>query len=196
MNIVVMLYEPSGVVSEGIKHIISQATSKIEIIEVSRIKKIYASGAEATPHLIVADTSMFRSEEDIAKLRQKHPEAYIIGLQTAMDISQIANFLDDTISIIEPLKVVNSKIKDIIKQVKHRVGNDSEDSKESMTRMERIMLREITRGLSVKEIAQKLGLSINTVNTHKRNISNKLQIHTNAGLAIYAISNKLVDLEE
>ena len=31
--------------------------------------------------------------------------------------------------------------------------------------------------------------------THRRNISNKLQIHTSVGLAIYAIANNLVDLQ-
>lgn len=50
--------------------------------------------------------------------------------------------------------------------------------------------------MSNKEIADKLFLSVHTVATHRRNISNKLQIHTAVGLTIYAISNKLVNIEE
>ena len=47
-----------------------------------------------------------------------------------------------------------------------------------------------------KEIANYLFLSVHTVTTHRRNISNKLQIHTTAGLIIYAIANKLVDIND
>ena len=50
--------------------------------------------------------------------------------------------------------------------------------------------------LSNKEIAEKLFLSIHTVITHRRNISKKLQIHSAAGLTIYAIVNKLVALSD
>lgn len=54
----------------------------------------------------------------------------------------------------------------------------------------------ITKGMSNKEIANTLHLSVHTVTTHRRNISNKLQIHTTAGLVIYAIANKLVNIKD
>ena len=54
----------------------------------------------------------------------------------------------------------------------------------------------ITKGMNNKEIADYLFLSVHTVTTHRRNISNKLQIHTTAGLIIYAIANKLVNIED
>jgi regulator of cell morphogenesis and NO signaling len=54
----------------------------------------------------------------------------------------------------------------------------------------------ITKGMNNKEIADYLFLSVHTVTTHRRNISNKLQIHTTAGLIIYAIANKLVDIND
>ena len=47
-----------------------------------------------------------------------------------------------------------------------------------------------------KEIASKVCLSIHTVITHRRNIVRKLQIHSPAGLTIYAIVNKLVELDD
>ena len=52
----------------------------------------------------------------------------------------------------------------------------------------------VAKGMSNKEIADALCLSVNTVTTHRRNISAKLQIHSPAGLAIYAVVNKLVDI--
>jgi regulator of cell morphogenesis and NO signaling len=60
--------------------------------------------------------------------------------------------------------------------------------------------REIVRcavcGMTNKEIAEKLYISINTVLTHRKNISRKLNIHSVSGLTIYAIVNKLVRLDE
>lgn len=54
----------------------------------------------------------------------------------------------------------------------------------------------VAKGMNNKEIADYLFLSVHTVTTHRRNISNKLQIHTTAGLIIYAIANKLVNIED
>ena len=54
----------------------------------------------------------------------------------------------------------------------------------------------IAKGMSNKEVADALNLSVHTVTTHRRNISSKLQIHSPAGITIYAIVNKLLDLHE
>ncbi len=54
----------------------------------------------------------------------------------------------------------------------------------------------VAKGLSNKDIADKLFLSVNTVTTHRRNIARKLNIHSAAGIAIYCVVNKLVSLEE
>ncbi len=54
----------------------------------------------------------------------------------------------------------------------------------------------ITKGMNNKKIADYLFLSVHTVTTHRRNIFNKLQIHTTAELIIYAIANKLINIED
>ena len=47
-----------------------------------------------------------------------------------------------------------------------------------------------------KHIADHLGISAHPVIPHRRNIVSKLQIHSSAGLTIYAIVNKLVELSD
>ena len=65
-----------------------------------------------------------------------------------------------------------------------------------MSQHEREIVACLVKGMTNKEIADQLFLSIHTVNTHRRNIARKLEIHSVAGLTIYAIVNKLVELSE
>lgn len=54
----------------------------------------------------------------------------------------------------------------------------------------------VAKGMSNKEIADALFLSVHTVATHRKNISAKLEIHSTAGLTIFAILNHLVELKD
>lgn len=70
------------------------------------------------------------------------------------------------------------------------------DKLEILSQREKDIIICVTKGMNNKEIADYLFLSVHTVTTHRRNISNKLQIHTTAGLIIYAIANELVNIED
>lgn len=85
-------------------------------------------------------------------------------------------------------------------QILYTDETDSEsiekDKLEVLSDREKDIIICVAKGMNNKEIAEYLYLSVHTVTTHRRNISNKLQIHTTAGLIIYAIANKLVNIEE
>ncbi|RLV60093.1 DNA-binding response regulator [Parashewanella curva] len=63
----------------------------------------------------------------------------------------------------------------------------SGEQKAILTRREQLVLRLISQGLSNKRIAQELNVSVRTIETHKRNIKQKLDIETTIGLVRYAI---------
>ena len=65
---------------------------------------------------------------------------------------------------------------------------------EELSEREKDVLVQVVRGLSNKEIADVLCISTHTVSSHRKNIARKLNIHSTAGLTIYAIVNKLVDI--
>ena len=67
-------------------------------------------------------------------------------------------------------------------------------STETLSDREKDVIVSLVQGMTNKEIADHLCISINTVITHRRNIARKLQIHSPAGLTIYAIVNNLVDI--
>jgi regulator of cell morphogenesis and NO signaling len=67
---------------------------------------------------------------------------------------------------------------------------------ENLTDREIEVLTCVVKGLTNKEIASQLFLSTHTIISHRRNITRKLEIHSTAGLTIYAIVNKLISIED
>ena len=65
---------------------------------------------------------------------------------------------------------------------------------DALSDREKDVIVALVQGMANKEIADHLCISVNTVITHRRNIARKLQIHSPAGLTIYAIVNELVDI--
>ena len=70
----------------------------------------------------------------------------------------------------------------------------NKETAEPLSDREKDVIISLVQGMSNKEIADHLFISVNTVITHRRNIARKLQIHSSAGLTIYAIVNGLVDI--
>ena len=58
------------------------------------------------------------------------------------------------------------------------------------------ILRLIVRGKSTREIAQGLGLSIKTVETHRSQIMKRLQIYDVAGLVLFAVREQIISLDD
>jgi regulator of cell morphogenesis and NO signaling len=65
---------------------------------------------------------------------------------------------------------------------------------DALSDREKDVIVALVQGMANKEIADHLCISVNTVITHRRNIARKLQIHSPAGLTIYAIVNGLIDI--
>ena len=87
-----------------------------------------------------------------------------------------------------------TKQSDVTKNISSMVFKGGQDSGEALSDRERDVIIGVVQGMQNKEIADHLCISINTVITHRRNIARKLQIHSAAGLTIYAIVNGLVDI--
>lgn len=76
------------------------------------------------------------------------------------------------------------------------IEQQTEKKNDALSAREKEIIACIAKGMSNKEIAEELNLSVHTVTTHRRNLSAKLQIHSPAGLTIYAIVNKLINLQD
>ena len=78
--------------------------------------------------------------------------------------------------------------------VSAKISKMISQNNEMLSDREKDVIVSLVQGMTNKEIADHLCISINTVITHRRNIARKLQIHSPAGLTIYAIVNNLVDI--
>jgi regulator of cell morphogenesis and NO signaling len=87
-----------------------------------------------------------------------------------------------------------AKQEDVSKNITAMVFKGGQDNSEALSDREKDVIVGVVQGLLNKEIAERLCISVNTVITHRRNIARKLQIHSPAGLTIYAIVNGLVDI--
>ncbi len=99
--------------------------------------------------------------------------------------------------LVEALDVRNAERKlkqnDVSAKISSMI-NQTPMSDEQLSDREKDVIVALVQGMTNKEIADHLFISINTVITHRRNIARKLQIHSPAGLTIYAIVNNLVDI--
>ena len=116
--------------------------------------------------------------------------------------SKLHDVLDDLCNIEEDL-TIHCMVEDnifvpAVKKLKNTntQGHNTSTADIQLSDREKDIAVCVAKGLSNKEIANKLFLSINTVTTHRRNIAKKLNIHSPAGITIYCIVNKLVTPEE
>lgn len=81
----------------------------------------------------------------------------------------------------------------MLKEVLHKSNSTKyQHHTPALTARERDVLRAIANGLTAKEIANELNISVNTVLTHRKSISAKLGIRSVSGLSLYAVMNGLI----
>ena len=107
-----------------------------------------------------------------------------------MDANQLKDY-DEQINLFDDVEKLTRKISSLM-----NVDEEDENEQDALSQREKEIIGCVVRGMTNKEIAEKLFISVHTVITHRRNITRKLQIHSAAGLTIYAIVNKLVELGE
>ncbi|MDN4753693.1 LuxR C-terminal-related transcriptional regulator [Porphyromonadaceae bacterium W3.11] len=89
------------------------------------------------------------------------------------------------------------KLQDKLKEIldENRKGLKKNNDKGLSLREEEV-LKEVARGMTNKEIADRLNISMNTVMSHRKNITSKLNIKTVSGLTFYALINGLITGDE
>ena len=151
-----------------------------------------------TPDILIVNPS-FNHHFNVGVFKEKYPDIKCLALLCSfMDQSMLSKY-DDSFFVFDLIEIIASKIETLLKTEMEEdvISNEEEGSnQETLSSREKEIVVCVVKGMTNKEIADALYLSIHTVITHRRNITRKLQIHSPAGLTIYAIVSKLVDIKD
>lgn len=128
----------------------------------------------------------FISQRDTAKF---------VALSYGTTDESLLKDYDEVLRITDTPQQLSEIFDRLISPEENTIVNNTTES-QALTPREKEIVVCVVKGMTNKEIAQTLFLSTHTVITHRRNITKKLQIHSSSGLTIYAIMNKLVELNE
>lgn len=128
-------------------------------------------------------------------LRNNKLTATLYGIYNNEEWLRLHALVEDDI-FAPAIRKLEARLKqdNVSKNISSMVFKKGTDADETLSEREKEVIVSLVQGMSNKEIAEHLFISVNTVITHRRNIARKLQIHSSAGLTIYAIINGLVDI--
>lgn len=142
---------------------------------------------------------VFRRHHDQIEERLRELKNIIIKYYPTGSTNELNGVLFDIFTCEQELASHNAVENEIfIPAVEQLASADEVQTKrqETLSAREKEIIVCVVKGMANKQIADALCISTHTVITHRRNIAAKLQIHSAAGLTIYAIVNKLVELSE
>ena len=151
------------------------------------------NGLEATirvvkehPHVKVIILSMHANEEYVLQSLSAGARGYLLKDSGTAELELAIRAVMKGETFLSP-----AVSKHVIEQYVQRQG-DPQSPFHILTPRQREILQLIAEGLSTKDIARKLDLSIKTVDTHRTQLMDRLDIHEVAGLVRYAIRTGLI----
>ena len=190
----IAIAEPSVIIRSGIAVALKRVPGiRIQPFEIVSKELLTNYVRIHKPDVLIINPS-FWGYYDISKLKgeTQHQNVHCLALlYSTMDESLLRNY-DDTISIYDSVDQLKNKLDKLFTTS----VDESLEETSNLSQREKEIVVCVVKGLTNKEIATDLFLSAHTVISHRRNIAKKLEIHSTAGLTIYAIVNKLVELDE
>lgn len=193
LKINIAVVEPSDIIYEGLQLFLTKTDKQIKV---SRFENIHTllelAENEYYPIFIVNPYFAQAEKTQFHKLQHKLSNSHLIAIVYQYYPREIIHLFDDKIRITDNFTTFSSLLHKLIDSI----ANINESSNtELLSEREKEVLIQIASGLSNKEIADKLHISIHTVISHRKKITEKTGIKSRSGLTIYAISNKLISLE-
>jgi two-component system, NarL family, response regulator NreC len=210
----IMLADDHKLMRSGLRVLLEQQTDLVVVDEASDGREAVAMVATQKPDVLVMDIGMpsLNGIEAAAQITQSHPEVSIVMLSMHSDESYVLRALKagakgyllkdsaeaDLIRAVHSVAegksffspaVSKVLLDDYVRKLK-RSGTD--DPYDLLTPREREVLQLVAEGKSNKDIAQLLNLSVYTVETHRSNIMEKLNLHGVPELILYAVRKGII----
>ncbi len=145
--------------------------------------------------LIIDPLLLGYSERDLPeKLKKNHPQLVILALVKTYIDPNLLVLYDGVIEINDTQQSVMAKLGEWKNQ--KNASNKNEDGNVDLSKRENDVLVAVAKGMTNKEISDRLNISIHTVISHRKNISKKTGIRSVSGLTVYALLNNLISESE
>ena len=194
LSVKIAIAEPSVILRSGLAAGLKRIQGiHIQVFEISSIDLLANYIRLHKPGVLILNPAYW-GIVDLHKLKEEsgNKELKCFAFLSCLTDENILKQYDERISIYDSV----DQLKDKLNKLFETPIEETTDDTEILSQREKEILTCVVKGQTNKEIAQTLFLSTHTVITHRRNIVRKLEIHSTAGLTIYAIVNKLVEIDE
>lgn len=140
------------------------------------------------PHTAIVFLSMHADESYVLKALKAGARAYLLKDSAEYDLINAVKAVTEGKAFFSPA-ISKMLVEDYMRQMQERAV---EDSYELLTTREREVLQLLAEGRSNKDVATILNLSLHTVETHRSNLLQKLNLHSGADLILYAIRKGVI----
>jgi len=210
----ILLADDHTVIRRGLRALLERQDGFTVVAEAADGREAVEAAAASSPDVAVIDIGMpnLNGIEAARRITEKRPETAVVILSMHADESYVLRALksgargyllkdspeEDLIHAIRAVhqgkaffspEISKMLAEDYMRQVRQR---GMEDSYELLTPREREILQMLGEGNSNKEVATKLNLSLHTVETHRGNVLEKLNLHSTAEMILYAVRKGIV----
>ena len=206
----ILIVDDHPVVRHGLSKILNNEPHMEVKGEAKDVKELFDFLENNEVDVVILDISMPDGNglEALTKLKKQQPELPVLILsvhseeQYAMRVlkSGGAGYLTKESAPDQLVNAINKVVgggkyvsPSLAEKLAFELESGEQPSHENLSNREFQVLSMIASGMTVKEISDKLYLSVKTVSTYRSRILNKMNLKTNAELTHYAIKNKLVD---
>lgn len=188
----IVIAEPSIIIRSGLSSVLKRIPAlNIDVAEIGNLSSLPTQLRRYRPDILIVNPMLFgafslsqiKSDADVPQLK-------VVALLMALANNDILKQYDECFSVNDSPEVIREKLNRLVNSEEKRVN------RQELSSREKEIIGCVVKGLTNKQIADLLCLSTHTIMTHRRNIANKLQIHSPAGLTIYAIVNKIVEIND
>ena len=187
----IVLIEPSEIVAAGIAAIIGRNPEFTLVKTLSNIAYFNNAGTDADIIIVNPAVIDYNDRLDIRSCLGAGNAAIVALTHSSYEESVLRQY-DECIGIYDNSARITQKLKNALEENAQAPKSDINE----LSGRERDILAAVAKGLTNKEIADEFNISVYTVISHRRNISQKLGINSIPGLTVYAIMNKLVDMSD
>lgn len=182
--------EPSQIIFEGLSDILLKTKTHYYLYRVRDLDELMRAVSEEKFQIVVINPSaVLNKTQAFAELKSEYPHISWIAMVYGFYEEALLRNFDEVITITDSVEDITRKLGQLHEQEDKKPQNE-------LSRREAEVLTQLVKGLSNKEIAEALNISIHTVITHRKNISEKTGIKSVSGLTIYAITNNIVPIDD